>query len=213
MKTENLIDMLAAESPAVDRAMPARRFTLALLAGIIAAVLLMAVGLGVRPDLATVVHGGLFWAKVAFALAMLATALLVTLRLSRPGLPMGGSWAALATPVVLVWGVAAFVLAQAPAGTRLALELGHTWKVCPPLIAVLSIPACIAMFWAVRSMAPVRLRLAGAATGLVGGATATLAYCLHCPEMAPPFWAIWYLAGMLIPAAVGAVIGPRVLRW
>jgi hypothetical protein len=213
MKTENLIEMLAGESPAVDRALPVRRFALALLVGIAAAVVLMAVGLGVRPDIRAVVHTGLFWARLGFALAMLSTALLVTVRLSRPGVRVGGGWAALATPVVLAWAMAAVVLAQAPSGARLALELGHTWKLCPPLIAALSIPACIAMFWAVRSMAPVRLRLAGAATGLVAGATATVAYCLHCPELAPPFWAIWYLLGMLVPAVVGALVGPRVLRW
>lgn len=213
MKTENLIDMLAAESTAVDRTLSARRFALALLAGIIAAVVLMALGLGIRPDIATVVRTGPFWARLGFALAMVAAALLVVTRLSRPGVRMGGGWAALATPVVLAWAAAAVVLVQAPEGARLALMLGHTWKVCPPLIAALSIPACVAMFWAVRGMAPVRLRLAGAATGLVAGATATVAYCLHCPELAPSFWAIWYLLGMLIPAVVGAMIGPRVLRW
>jgi hypothetical protein len=31
--------------------------------------------------------------------------------------------------------------------------------------------------------------------------------------MAAPFLGIWYLLGMLIPAAVGALIGPLVLRW
>ena len=36
---------------------------------------------------------------------------------------------------------------------------------------------------------------------------------LHCPEMAAPFVAVWYLLGMLIPAAVGALIGKRLLRW
>jgi hypothetical protein len=38
-------------------------------------------------------------------------------------------------------------------------------------------------------------------------------YALHCPEMAAPFIGIWYLLGMLIPAAVGAAIGARALRW
>jgi hypothetical protein len=40
-----------------------------------------------------------------------------------------------------------------------------------------------------------------------------LAYALYCPEMAAPFVAIWYLLGMLIPAAAGAVLGPLLLRW
>ena len=36
---------------------------------------------------------------------------------------------------------------------------------------------------------------------------------LHCPEPAAPFLAIWYLLGMLVPTAIGAWLGPRLLRW
>ena len=49
-----------------------------------------------------------------------------------------------------------------------------------------------------------------AAFGLAIGA---LAYTLHCPELAAPFLAIWYVLGMLIPTAFGAWLGPRLLRW
>ncbi|WP_128576455.1 NrsF family protein, partial [Pseudomonas sp. BAY1663] len=27
------------------------------------------------------------------------------------------------------------------------------------------------------------------------------------------FWALWYLLGMLLPSALGALLGPRLLRW
>nr|WP_281399002.1 NrsF family protein [Paenacidovorax monticola] len=33
------------------------------------------------------------------------------------------------------------------------------------------------------------------------------------PEMAAPFVALWYLAGMALPTALGALLGPRWLRW
>ena len=46
-----------------------------------------------------------------------------------------------------------------------------------------------------------------------GGAVAALAYALYCDEMQAPFLAIWYVLGMGIPAAVGWVVGPRLLRW
>jgi hypothetical protein len=42
---------------------------------------------------------------------------------------------------------------------------------------------------------------------------ATIAYCLHCPEMEIPFWGVWYLLGLLLSTVIGALIGPRVLRW
>ncbi|MEO8442729.1 MAG: NrsF family protein [Betaproteobacteria bacterium] len=31
--------------------------------------------------------------------------------------------------------------------------------------------------------------------------------------MAAPFLGIWYVLGMAIPAAIGAVIGPWTLQW
>ena len=31
--------------------------------------------------------------------------------------------------------------------------------------------------------------------------------------LAAPFSGLWYLLGMLIPAALSAAIGPRLLRW
>jgi hypothetical protein len=81
------------------------------------------------------------------------------------------------------------------------------------MIALLSIPLFAAAFWAMNAMAPTRLGLAGAASGLVAGAGGALVYALYCTEMAAPFIAVWYLLGMLIPAALGALLGPRLLRW
>jgi hypothetical protein len=62
-------------------------------------------------------------------------------------------------------------------------------------------------------MAPTRLRLAGAAAGFAAGAVGALVYSVHCPELAAPFLGVWYLLGILIPTAVGALLGPRLLHW
>ena len=70
-----------------------------------------------------------------------------------------------------------------------------------------------ANLWALRGAAPTRLAWAGAGAGLLAGALGALAYALHCPEMAAPFLAVWYLAGMALPTLAGAWLGPRVLRW
>ena len=74
-------------------------------------------------------------------------------------------------------------------------------------------PVFAAMVWWLRGLAPTRLRLAGAAAGFAAGTTAALVYTLHCPEIEPPFLAVWYVLGMAIPAALGASLGPRLLRW
>jgi len=67
--------------------------------------------------------------------------------------------------------------------------------------------------WALKGAAPTRPAWAGAGAGLLAGTLGTLVYALHCPEMAAPFLAVWYLLGMAIPTAVGAALGPRLLRW
>ncbi|MBS7456871.1 DUF1109 domain-containing protein [Coralloluteibacterium stylophorae] len=213
MKTDDLIQVLAGGTAAVDRHVPTRRFSLALLLGVVSATVLVALLLGVRSDLGDVARLPAFWLRQAFIIAVGAAALWVTLRLSRPGVRVAGGWTMLAVPVAAAWIGAALVLLDAPSEARMPLLLGQTWKVCSALIAMLSLPALAAILWAVRGMAPVRLRLAGAAAGLLAGATAAFAYCLHCPEMAPPFWSTWYLLGMLVPSALGALLGPRALRW
>lgn len=64
-----------------------------------------------------------------------------------------------------------------------------------------------------RSLALTGLRLSESGAGLFAGATGAVAYCFHCPEPETPFIAFRYLPGMLIPALIGALIGPRLLRW
>ncbi|GLU34338.1 DUF1109 domain-containing protein [Trinickia caryophylli] len=213
METDRLISLLATGVTAVDPRVAARRFSWALIAGAIGSTLLVVLFYGVRPDLRDMLVTPLFWAKVALPVLLAAGALAVTARLARPGAAVGRALGGIVVPLAAVWIAAGLVLALAPAGERSALVLGQTWRSCPLNIAFLSIPGFIALFRAVAGLAPTRLRVAGAAAGLTAGATATVAYCLHCPEMAVPFWAVWYILGMLIPAALGALAGPRWLRW
>ena len=105
------------------------------------------------------------------------------------------------------------VLVNAAPAERHQLIFGNTWASCPLMIAALSVPLFGALIWAMKGVAPTRLALAGAAAGLLAGAGGALIYALHCPEMAAPFLGIWYVLGMAIPAAIGAVIGPWTLRW
>ncbi|WP_186204315.1 DUF1109 domain-containing protein [Burkholderia gladioli] len=213
MKTDELISMLATGVTPVDPHLPAKRFATAVAIGAGGALLLMLAVLGLRHDLATVAQTPLFWAKVALPLAIAIGALRGALRLARPGARAGGAGLLVASPVAVVWIATLVMLALTPAGERLAMVLGQTWKVCPFAISMLSIPGFVATLAALRSLAPTRLALAGAAGGLLSGAMATLVYCLHCPEMGVAFWGVWYLLGMLVPTVAGALLGPRVLRW
>jgi hypothetical protein len=213
MKTDDLISMLATGVTPVNRHALARRFAIAVAVGAALAAVLVATTLHVRTDLAEVADTPLFWAKVALPLSLLLGALWMATRLARPGVAPGFSWLGVGVPFAAIWLAALAVLAQTPAAGRVAAVLGTTWRVCPLNIAMLSVPAFIAVFWALRGLAPTRLVLTGAVGGLLSGAVATLAYCLHCPEMGVAFWGVWYVLGMLVPTAIGALLGPCLLRW
>lgn len=212
MKTDELIALLASGEGPVDRHVAARRLGRALLLGMLGALLLAATLYGVRSDLAEVARTPLFWAKLALPGSLALLGLWLTQRLARPGVQGGALWGLLGVPLLLVWLGAAISLAGAPVDARAELIFGRTWRTCALNITLLSAPLLVAVR-ALRGLAPTRLRQAGAAGGLLAGATATLAYCVHCPEMQVPFWGVWYLLGMLLPTALGAALGPRLLRW
>ncbi|SAK76154.1 DUF1109 domain-containing protein [Caballeronia ptereochthonis] len=213
MKTDELISLLSNQVTRVDRLAVARRFAEALLLGALGSTILMSIVFGVRHDIGSVIRTGVFWAKLAYPLAIATGAMLAVMRLGRPGARAGYSWALIALPFVAVWVAGLLVLDDATPAGRWPLVLGESWRTCPFNILLLSVPTFPAVIWAVRFLAPTRLRLAGAVAGLLASSTATIVYCLHCPEMSPAFWSVWYAIGMLMPAAIGAWLGPRLLRW
>lgn len=213
MKTEDLVTMLATGAGVVEPNPAGRRYAAAVGWGAFGATLLMAILLGVRPDLGDAVLLPMFWAKLVFAGSLAAASLLAAMRLSRPGVRLAWVPAALAAPVLAMWALAAIALVRADRSLWPELFFGETWRSCPFLIALLSVPVFIAAMWAMKGLAPTRLRLAGAAAGLLAGTTGALVYSLHCPEAGAPFLGFWYLLGMLIPTSIGTLLGPRLLRW
>lgn len=213
MKTDDFISMLASGASPVERHALAKRFCIAVLIGLATSTVLAMVIFGIRPDLSAVAATPIFWAKIAFPLCLMVGALCVATRLARPGVTAGGGTLLIFAAVAAIWAGAIYVLMGAVPDARVAVILGKTWRVCALNITLLSIPGFISVFWALRGLAPTRLRLAGACGGLLAGAMATLAYCVHCPEMDVPFWGVWYLLGMLVPTVIGALLGPRWLRW
>ena len=213
MRTDQLIAMLASNPEVVEPRVWQRRYALALGAGVVGATLLMVMLLGVRPDLAAAARLPMFWVKLAFPAVLAAVALLVAMRLSRPGVQLGRLGSALAAPVLAMWLLGAVALIGAAPEDRGMLIWGETWAACLVNVTLLSMPALVALLWVMKTLAPTQPAWAGAAAGLLAGALGATVYALHCPEMDAPFLGVWYLLGMLIPAAVGAVVGSRLLRW
>jgi hypothetical protein len=213
MDTYQLVAMLARDAEPVARGASGRRFAAALLAGSVAAVVLMLALLGLRPDLREAVRDAMFWVKLGVPALLLASALAACTRLGRPGSRVGSAGVILLLPIAAIWLLAAFALASAPAAARVALVLGDSSAACVVSIALLAMPTFIAAFWAMKGLAPTRPAVAGAFAGLMAGAAGALVYAWHCPEMAAPFIATWYLLGIAGPAVVGALLGPVLLRW
>lgn len=213
MNTDEFINLLSTGIPPAKEAPAARRFAVAIIVASIGSLILMLRVFGLRPDLSTASHSLLFWAKLAFPIIVGVGSLLAAARLSRPGAKVGAGWTVTTTPIALVWLSGLWIVATTASGSRLPAMLGHSWRSCPFNILLLSAPGIAAILWAVRGLAPTRLRLAGAISGLSASSIATVAYCLHCPEMNPAFWSIWYVLGMALPAVLGTLIGPKMLRW
>jgi hypothetical protein len=134
-------------------------------------------------------------------------------RLARPTPTSLRSLWLLLVPVLLLAGIGIGELASTPSREWLAMWLGGSWKVCPWLVLMLATPIFVGLLWSFRKLAPTRLRAAGAVAGLAAGAWAAMIYCVHCPEVSALFVLTWYSLGIVLAAGVGALVGPRLMRW
>jgi len=211
MKTETLIDLLARDAGPAPRALAARRLSPAAFAGLLvsAGAAIAAFGLIPAPMFATAVP----WTKMAYAGALALAAAWLVARLSRPAAPVRRPQAATAAVLLAMAAYGAAALWSAPDGARLQALLGHSWTTCSWSVLALSLPALAASLWAVRGLAPTRPRAAGFAAGLLAGSVGAFGYSLSCPEGSPAFVALWYTLGIGLTGAIGAALGPRVLRW
>lgn len=213
MKTDELISLLAADTTPVPRHASARRVLLALALSLPVSIAIMLIEYGPRRDLVEAMFWPMFWVKLLFPIAIAAAGFVLVQRLARPGVRGGLAWAALAVPVALVWAMAAMTWQMAPVAERPAMLWGTTWRTCALSIALMAAPVFVAALVALRGLAPTRPALAGAAAGALAGGAGAAVYAIHCVELAAPFLAVWYVAGIALPVALGALLGPRLLRW
>jgi hypothetical protein len=213
MNTEQWVALLAADAAPVRRRAVSRRLMVALAIGLPLSFAWMLMEYGVRRDLIQAMFWPMFWVRLLFGAAIALAGFVVVQRLARPGVRVRGAWLGLAAPVVLIWLLALLALFSAPAEERAALVWGQTWRSCAIDIAVVSLPMFAALLWALKGLAPTRPALAGAAAGALAGGAGAMVYALHCPELAAPYIAVWYVAGIALPVVAGALIGARWLKW
>jgi hypothetical protein len=213
MKTDDLIAFLSERTASVDPGAPRGRLVAALGWGAFGTTLMMALMLGVRADVASAIRLPMFWLKLALPVVVALAMGLAALRLSCPGGRLRVEPMVAAFPVAVIALLALDALLGASPAERVALVLGSTWRYCLVNVTLLSLPPFAAIVWAMRGLAPTRLALAGGVAGLLAGAIGESIYALHCPEMAAPFLAVFYVGAMAIPALAGVIAGPRLLRW
>lgn len=213
MRTDDLIAVLGAQARPLPAHAAVRRLCVALLVGGVTAFGLLLATLGLRPDIAAASATAPFWVKWVFTLSLAAAGVAVVRRLGEPDGRIGWTGVALATPFAIVAMMALGELMLAPASLRHGLVLGQTAPRCAASILILSAPVFAACVWAFRRLAPTRLRLAGAGAGVLSGAISAAVYAFSCPESSAAFMITWYTAGILMSGALGALVGPRFLRW
>lgn len=212
MDTDRLIQTLAADNDWRSRSVAMWLAIGLIVAGAISSMMFM-MALHVRPDVATAMHNPFFDLKFAVTLALAIPAIVLGLRLARPGAPVGGRAWLLALPVVLlVLGIIADALVpqRLPWSARL---VGSNSRVCMTAIPAMSLPILGAALIALRHGAPTRPALTGAVAGLLSAGLAATLYAAHCTDDSPLFVATWYTLATALVAAVGALAGSRVLRF
>ncbi|PDT25958.1 hypothetical protein CO660_30595 [Rhizobium sp. L9] len=212
-KTDDIIERLASDLEPVPRNALGRRFALGIVPALGLSLLLMLIILGPRVDMPDVLRLPVFWIKSAYNALIAAAAFAAVFRLSRPDGSEGRFFGLLALIFAAMTAVAAIQLLMAPSESYRLLILGSSALHCPPLIAGFAIPVYAGTVWALRRAAPVDLRLTGFVAGIAAGAAGAWVYSWFCTENGMPFVLIWYTLGILLIGAVGAVTGPRLLRW
>ncbi|WP_399683459.1 NrsF family protein [Xenophilus sp.] len=213
MKTDDLADLLAAQVAPAPRRAASRRLGLALALGLPAAAAIMLVDYGVRRDLVQAMLWPMFWVKLLFPACIGIAGYVMVQRLAHPGVRVRRAWLGAVLPVLAVWVLAAVGWWRMPDEARMPALMGQTWRTCVWSIGLMALPVFVAVLAALRTLAPTRPAAAGAAAGALAGGAGAAVYALHCPELTAPFLAVWYVLGIALPVAAGALIGPRLLRW
>lgn len=213
MQTDDLIAHLTGGLEPVRGTEVMRILAAGLALGALGSTLLMALTIGIRPDIADAMGGGAFWLKFLYTLVIAALGLKLVERMGRPGTDVTVPALLIAIPVLVLMGMMAMQMLPADSATRHTLLMGHSADVCSVLIAGLALPLFAGLFWSLRQLAPTRLTQAGAAAGLLAGSAAATIYAFHCTESTATFIAIWYTAGIALTTLMGAALGRVLLRW
>ena len=212
MKTDQLIDMLSRGVEPAEKPRWKRKLAITLLVGLVVGALLVAIGLGVRPDIGAA-RMPVMW-KTLFSATAAVVILPLALQLMRPGRPLG--WRIGAVIVFFALCALATIVAlmgEMPERRWEAWMGGAVFPWCVVLIPVIAAPTAALLVWLMRAFAPTRLTMAGAAIGALSGGVGAMAYAMYCPTDSVAFVTTWYSLAIAVCAALGALVVSKFLRW
>lgn len=211
MDTNQLISVLSCGAGPAHTSVVPRRIVSVSAAGFLASVLLSMslIGLLSAENFTLLIT----WVKLSYAFALVIAAGLLTVALAKPVSCLDRPSKLLLAVVGAMFLVGFAFLALTPGNEKSAAVFGQTWKSCSWTLMAFSLPALLAILFALRTLAPTRLKQAGWASGFLAGGLGALGYALACPESSPTFVAIWYTLGIFLTGLIGRLIAPLALRW
>lgn len=210
MKTDDLIAALAADTlpqPTVAQRL-LRSFPVALAVCLAAFVAFW----GTRPDIgAALASASVLKTVLPALLAVLAGA--GVMALAHPGmradrrLGLIGVFLGVLAVVLVV-----YLARDGMAGLAMALTK-PSLMICLLSIPALGLPLLVAILWSLSSGAVLRPRLTGAVAGLMAGGASAAVYSGYCDTDMVLYVILAYGTAILSVSAIGALAGPRLLRW
>jgi hypothetical protein len=213
MRLDDLITRLARDT---SRPQPvSRAFLLALLLGTVVSALLFTLALGVRPGAVEAFRTPQIAMKPVLGLLAGFGCIRPALTCARPGaaMRMRGSELPLALLPVAAALLLGLELQRLAGGERWSAFVGESLPVFLVAMPLLSLPFLVGAFIALRHGACTMPALTGGIAGMMSGGFGVALHALFCTEDSALFFVPWYLGGIALMAAIGAVLGPRLLRW
>jgi len=213
VNTDDLINFLGTNVEPVKSGQLRNTLLASLAVGAVAALCLTLVILGAPDEAFMGERLGLWFSGLVFTLGLVIAGTSFLLRAARPGTPGR-------RPLVVI-GLLFFALLSAGVITLVLSHpavwgekvFGPQWAACLICIPLFAVAPFASLIWALRKEAPTNPAWTGAVAGLVAGALGAAAFTLHHPAGSIPFIVLWYGGPIVACTVVGAILGPRLLRW
>lgn len=214
MKTNELINLLSSVTEPTRRDAIPRSVLFVVIVSFLIVALISGTTLGLREDLFNPPAAYTLFGKFAYAASIVSVGGVLLCRLASPGGESRASLRIAVLPFVGIVAVASLVLVWTPLDHWYHSIVGDNWLICIVSIPLIAIVPLTMIFWVLRRYAaPTNLVKAGAYAGLTAGGLAAFGYALHCADDSLPFVAGWYVGAVILTVLVGAVLGPRYLKW